>query len=622
MAAPPPPAAGPAAPRAGRRAVWLSALLLAALLFGLHLTVFPPAGWFGGDMGTKYLQARGALEHGPLTPWIDYPGRDLDPELEHHGLFMVERNGQVLGIFPPAFSTATAPFLALLGLPGLYLLPALGAALVLLASHALARRLLPPPAALAAAWLAAVATPVLFYGAELWEHAPAAGLTTAAAALLGLRALGEGSRRADLLAGLLLGAAAALRPESVLMLPALLAGLALSRGWRDALRPLPFSAAGVALGLVPQILLNRALFGGMGSAQLARNFGGSAGHRLEALGIAVRELLLPLHGLPLYLLAWVVLVAALAAHRLRPSGSGPEPSGSGPRLVGAWVVAALFLVPALVLPAWHLALGGARFGEAFGYRSIAHTWPLAILLIFPLLMGAPEDATAAGDDRRALRRTLVWSALLYVAAVILAAPVPGGFQFGARLLLPAAPLAAVAAAAGMYGLRRRLADPAPRRALHAAAVLLVLSALTVQAVGLAFLLRSKRLYEGITRATAAATRPGEPILTDLFWYPQVTALLYPERRYLLVGTEAQVDELARRAAAAGLARIVLVTGEQESELATPAALPSTGPALFGKGETLDLPGRGLTMHYYPRLEPGAGRAAGTAGDEIRGETHE
>jgi hypothetical protein len=595
--------------------VWISALLLAALLFALHLTVLPAAGWFGGDMGTKYLQARGALEHGVLTPWIDYPGLDLDPELEHHGLFMEARDGKVLGIFPPAFSTATAPFLALLGFPGLYLIPALGAGLVLLASHALARRMLPPGPALAAAWLAAVATPVLFYGAELWEHAPAAGLTTAAAALLARRIAGEGGPRSDLLAGLLVGAAVALRPESGLMLPALLAALALVRGWRAALRPLLLSGAGLALALLPQIALNRAIFGGLGSAQLARNFGGSAGHRLEALEIAVRELLLPLHGLPLFLLAWLVLAAGLAAHRLRPSGSGPAPSGTGARLLGASVVAVLFLVPAIVLPAWHLALGGARFGEAFGYRSIAHTWPLAIALVFPLLLGAPEER---GSDRRALRRWLVGAALLYVAVVILAAPVPGGFQFGARLLLPAAPLAAVAAAAGMHGLRDGLAEAPHRRWLHAAAVLLVLAALAVQLVGLAFLLRSKRLYDGITRATAEVTRPGEALVTDLFWYPQVTATLYPERRYLLVEDDSQVGVLARRARDTGLDRLVLVTSSEESEMATPSSLPAAGPALYRKGETLDLPGRGLRMHYYPRVEP----SRVPAPEEGPGEAHE
>jgi hypothetical protein len=456
---------------------------------------------------------------------------------------------------------------------------------------------------------------VLFYGAELWEHAPAAGLTTAAAALLARRVAGEGGVLPDLVAGLLVGAAVALRPESGLMLPALLAVLALVRGWRAALRPLLASGAGLALALLPQIALNRAIFGGLGSAQMARNFGGHAGHRLEALEIAVRELLLPLHGLPLFLLAWLVLGAGLAAHRLRPAGSGPAPSGTGTRLLGASVVAALFLVPALLLPAWLLVFGEARFGEAFGYRSIAHTWPLAIALVFPLLLGSPEDR-ASGP--RALRRWLVGAAFLYVAAVILAAPVPGGFQFGARLLLPAAPLAAVAAAAGMHGLSQRLAEASHRRWLHAAAALLVLSALAVQLVGLAFLLRSKRLYDGITRATVEATRPDEVIITDLFWYPQVTATLYPERRYLLVERDAQVDALAGRADAAGLERVILVASSEESEMATPSGLPSSGPFLFTRNETLELPGRGLTMHYYPRVEP----SRGPAPSEVPGETHE
>ena len=136
------------------------------------------------------------------------------------------------------------------------LLSILGAALAMLAAMRLARRADRPWVALAMG----LATPLWFYGVTEWEHAPAVGLATAAFAL----GRSEDTRGA-FAAGLLVGAAAALRDECALVVPGLL--FAFWRGrhsWR-----LP---AAVLIGVAAVLALNTAMdvywFGRPASAHL------------------------------------------------------------------------------------------------------------------------------------------------------------------------------------------------------------------------------------------------------------------------------------------------------------------------------------------------------------------
>jgi hypothetical protein len=221
----------------------------------------------------------------------------------------------------------------------------------------------------------------------------------------------------------------------------------------------------------------------------------------------------------------------------------------------------------------------ARFGEAFGYRSLAHTWPLAALVLYRW--------PRRGDPARF---PLAAGALILVLVSLLA-PVPGGFQWGARLLLPAAPLLAVA---GLLAVTR--AAWAGRSVVVAG---IVAVALAVQGVGVAFLGHSKRLYAGISRATEAATSAGDVIASDLFWFSQVTPKLHASRRFVLVQSAAELEAVASRAAALGLAGVVFVTSDDESRFAAPHRLADAWSA----ETSTPLPGRGLRLTAYRPAEP-------------------
>ena len=72
-----------------------SAIALGLFLGGFHLFVLPPLGFFCGDQGAKFLQARAFAEHGPLQPNIEVGSRDVDPTYQFVDRALVARQGEI-----------------------------------------------------------------------------------------------------------------------------------------------------------------------------------------------------------------------------------------------------------------------------------------------------------------------------------------------------------------------------------------------------------------------------------------------------------------------------------------------------------------------------------------------
>src|SRR5258708_2899009 len=234
-----------------RRFRLASALVIVLAYCALQYWWLPPDGFCTGDAGTKYLQARAVVAHGALHPWVDGPALDVDTALRWQEPFLLPVRGHLVGVFSWLLSILAAPFLAVFGLRGLYIIPALSVAAIFLAAASIGRSLGQPMGGVATGWCAVLATPLLFYGGELWEHAPAVALSTAGIALV-LRG-GPAARRDAALAGACFVLAAALRPEALVAAPAILLARAWVDGPRAAARRLPPLAIGAALAadLVP-----------------------------------------------------------------------------------------------------------------------------------------------------------------------------------------------------------------------------------------------------------------------------------------------------------------------------------------------------------------------------------
>ena len=226
-------------------------ILILSALVGIYyavlgLAVLAPEAVYSGDIGVQYVQAQSILDNSFRSLAITYPGAFLDPERRFFPLrppFVLTAAGETQSIFPPASALLQAVGVGAWGLRGMIVISVIAGWLAVYC----AARLAP---ALHAAVIAAVglASPLWFYAVSGWHHAAGMALGTAAFACV----LTANTRYAPLLAGLSLGAGAALRDEVILLWP----GVALAL-WFVRRRTLPIvlmtAGAAASLGLAAAI---------------------------------------------------------------------------------------------------------------------------------------------------------------------------------------------------------------------------------------------------------------------------------------------------------------------------------------------------------------------------------
>ncbi len=232
------------------------ALVLVAfsLVLGLLASNLRPDAFFVGDPGVKLIATRAAL-HNPTAPFdIPLPriGRAAVPHVDP--FFAVHDNTHAHAVTSEVFPLVSAPLLALFGLRGLYILPALGF-LAALAACAWLGAVLDERRSMAfVAGAAALGTPFLFYGLEFWEHTPALALGVGGTAWMLAAARARPGRHSDALsaglAGVLMGGAVVLRPEAAgFMAAAMIASRTLVH--RPTWRSVGITLAGAAVALLP-----------------------------------------------------------------------------------------------------------------------------------------------------------------------------------------------------------------------------------------------------------------------------------------------------------------------------------------------------------------------------------
>jgi hypothetical protein len=573
---------------------WASVAALLIFYACLHAFVLPPDGFVSGDQGTKLLQTRATLAHGPFHPWVEGMSHDLDTEFRYQEPLLLRRDAtHLIGIFPWIFPAITAPFYWLFGLFGLYVVPALSVAVIFVAAHHLGSKLRTPGAGLSSAWCAVAATPVLFYGAEFWEHAPAVALTTIAAALLApdgsLRVQDQSPRSSDeapppivraALAGASVAVATALRPEAAVMLPAMAAALVVVLGVRRAWRPILALASAFAIVTVATIPANIVVYGTAIPPQVSSNvaFGWARYGTMRA--DIIRALLLPAAAAPLFIAA-IVAGAALAVRR----------SASPMRIAGCHAIVLVLAFCAVVVPLWRAFVGGIPPADAFTVTSLAHTWPFAFALVYACAL--PNAAIVEPT-----RRYLLLTTMIFVAGAVAVMPHSGGTQWGPRFLLPAAPLAAVLVSAVL-----RRSDRLGRGAasIRPAAAAVLLFSVLVQGLGLwKVLAHGKVVHAGIVSTTEALTKPGDLIVSDLFWFPELASRLDESRRLLFAWSPDDMNAIATRAAQHGLARLRLVSSLAETHYQPPPAFVLPNGGAFVQTQRHDFGVRGLTLYLYER----------------------
>ncbi|MEM8805989.1 MAG: dolichol-phosphate mannosyltransferase [Cyanobacteria bacterium P01_G01_bin.38] len=166
---------------------WPLVILLIGGLLTLGLQVYSRNGvLFSGDGGLKALMAQQMaqqLTRGNLSLDLQLPGEPWVQALWQQGLYpftppyVYEQGARHFITFPFTFPAVTAPFYALMGYRGLYVVPLVALWVLWGRFYQICRRLSLPPLVTMLSLVAVVlASPLLPYGAMYWEHTLAVAL--------------------------------------------------------------------------------------------------------------------------------------------------------------------------------------------------------------------------------------------------------------------------------------------------------------------------------------------------------------------------------------------------------------------------------------------------------------
>jgi hypothetical protein len=420
--------------------------------------------------GHMYMEMARSMAHGSLE--VDNGLSVIDsPELWLRHTVM--RGGHLYPKYPPLYAVLAALPYAWLGLRGLYLLNAIGLALVVPAVYMLARRLLPATRAFAAALLFPLVVPVIPYALMELPHLVCAALVLWAIVLWDASLRASGRVRATCLggaAGLLAGIALGVRLQVlVLVAPLLAIGCVRARARlsRSAPALLAFAAAFCAC-LVAIGAFNVARFGspnplsyGVSDIQVGQPIDE------ETTRYFLRPPVLIAAALPLALLA--------AAPRFRRRPWMGIPAGAAIALLlllAPGLRAALFRAVAatasLLLNASVAGAGWSTpFWTAVGSNGFSLDWmSKALLASMPfLVLGLWGVVASCARPARRLPTALAWTAAATIVFLAMRDPDPRNGQ-GAMVFLSLSPRYLVDVFPGLYLLAWRQLRDVPFRPLH------------------------------------------------------------------------------------------------------------------------------------------------------------
>jgi hypothetical protein len=308
---------------------WLPAASWAAvaLIFLALARGLPGETFFVGDPGVKLIAATRSNPDRPLEVPLPRIGGEPVPYVEP---FFVVHDAHSHAVTSEIFPLASSPFIQMFGVRGAYVLPALGFFIGIAGCVRLAEVLGVQARPGAVMLTGMLGTPLLFYGLEFWEHAPAFAVAAVAtmtlvSSLHGLDATAPGAsdaRGRALVSGLLYGVAIMLRPEAVCFVAAVAAASPLLTSrvpWRALLGCL----AGVMLALLPLTLYSIVHFGEAVPPHVGTHAALLTADWLAVRGAVLSRWFLPSAGGggPWWGIALLVMIAAGWSRFQGPSGS-------------------------------------------------------------------------------------------------------------------------------------------------------------------------------------------------------------------------------------------------------------------------------------------------------------
>jgi hypothetical protein len=516
----------------------------------LAFRVLEPDAVHSIDTAVKYVQACTLWDKHFVAMGMTNRGGFIDPT----GVFFPFRPPFVFhtptgwqSIFPTTASLMMAPMTPW-GLAGITV-PALSGALLLLFSlHRLARDV---PARSALPFVLGAATMLWYYAVLPNEHAPAAALTTAALAI----ALWSNDRRHLAVAGALVGIAALLRDESLLVTPGLVIAryLACRRTFRPLVEDAALMAVAVLFPLVVMALVDTQLYQRPLAAHLLHAMGPLQRWLPAQSAATLPELVVlsPMQRFDVIVHQWLV-------------GLGTTSQKAQVLAILAVVVAVRrFFGSALALAGVLLYLLAARAVDAAALlhapKFVGGLYRLSPFLIFAVLPLPPTVASSRA------RRLALATAAAFVIVTFLTINTVGGKPLGPRLLMPIIPLLTLAAWESIVVWTRQLREHWADGAVGLLGLGLVAVSVLIEAGSTipAFVFRNRSDYVSVQRLSAESSRV---IVIDNPFSIQLLTPLYGTHVVLLAQNPARASELAFRLYAARVPSFTLLSRAERPAL--------------------------------------------------------
>ncbi len=495
----------------------------------LSFFVFPQDAFFSSDEGLKFIQVQNFVRKGWRDVTLDYPGRELDPDLRYVPINnppTLIREGRLYAVYPIFFPLLATPIYRLLGYAGLYVIPLASGLLTLIITYRIAR--LTGGDGLSSILVLGLCSPIIFYSLVFWDHTLGTLLATLAV-LLVVSSLEQPRWLPLVLGGVAIGLGIWVRSELYVMVIAM--PIALLPVGTGRLRRLVWLGLGILVSLVPLWLFQLVVYGDF--------VGPHVGH-----------------------LAWLSeeLPAttdrvAIVYHTLLEGNSSPAMSFL---YIMAFAASALLItmpsirtrrLPIIIAFATLIFATIPNILEACRGRPLGGLITTAPFLVFSF-------AILLDSSVRRHNVCLLALSVGYIALVSLLTPVDPGLQWGARFLLPILPPLAVLATNNFRALST-LEGRSTSRLLAACFVCMVALSFLVQLSGLRTLHIIKSADQQLIRDTAQL----EPahVLSDEWGYAEYVAPLFYEKQFFFVRDQTEYKELTQNLLEKGIDTFAVAT---------------------------------------------------------------
>lgn len=512
------------------RSLPLALVSIGILYAFLAFVALPQKAFFSSDEGLKFIQVQNLLRKGYSDFTLDYPGRELDPDLHYVPINNpppLIRDGRMYAVYPALFPLLSTPLFSRLGYAGLYVIPLVSGVLTLLVTARLARAA--GSDGVLSAVVLGLCTPLLFYSLLFWDHTLGALLSTSAVLLLAEN-LETPRTPLILLAGAIIGVSIWARTELYVMALILPVAYFLCGG-RHIRRSLCL-CLGLLAALVPLWLFQLLAYGSVAGPHL-----GHFASLGEALPVSSNRLAIVYYQLLesnpdprlvfLFVMAFAAAATVMASRRMRGN---------------PWSVAAVFAILLVCcLPNLQQAWSGLPLG--------------GLLATAPFLALAPVAQPKYQATR--VDRLLLAVSGGYIALVCLATPVDPGLQWGPRLLLPVYPAATILALKGLQRVVSEHRGPKVRTLVGVSLASSIVVSLLFQGCSIRLLHVVKNRDRELIETTAQL--PTGWVVSDEYGYAQYVAPLFYEKVFFYVRAQDDYRELAQTLLQNGISTYAVTT---------------------------------------------------------------